>query len=55
MKLLLDEYVPRKLKNRLAGQDCQTVPEAGLAGMKNGELLPLGIVEPITSEPMSGD
>ncbi|HYM06931.1 MAG TPA: DUF5615 family PIN-like protein [Terriglobales bacterium] len=41
MKLLLDECVPRKLKNNLIGHECQTVPEAGLAGKKNGELLSL--------------
>jgi Domain of unknown function (DUF5615) len=41
MKLLLDECVPRKLKNHLPGHECQTVPEAGLAGTKNGELLTL--------------
>ena len=41
MKLLLDECVPRKLKNYLPGIDCKTVPEAGLAGKKNGELLRL--------------
>jgi Domain of unknown function (DUF5615) len=41
MKVLLDEYVPRKLKNNLIGHECQTVPEAGLAGKKNGELLSL--------------
>lgn len=41
MRLLLDECVPRKLKNSLAGHDCQTVPEAGFAGKKNGELLQL--------------
>jgi hypothetical protein len=39
MKVLLDECVPRKLKNHLPGIDCQTVPEAGFAGKKNGELL----------------
>jgi len=39
MRLLLDECVPRKLKNHLPGFACQTVPEAGLAGKKNGELL----------------
>ena len=39
MKLLLDECVPRKLKNHLPLVECQTVPEAGLAGKKNGELL----------------
>jgi predicted nuclease of predicted toxin-antitoxin system len=41
MKLLLDECVPRKLKEHLPGVECQTVPEAGLAGGKNGELLSL--------------
>jgi hypothetical protein len=41
MKLLLDECVPRKLKNHLSGIECQTVPEAGFAGKKNGELLSL--------------
>lgn len=39
MKLLLDECVPRKLKNSFPGHECQTVPEAGFAGKKNGELL----------------
>jgi hypothetical protein len=41
MKLLLDECVPRKLKNHLFGVECRTVPEAGFAGKKNGELLSL--------------
>jgi hypothetical protein len=41
MRLLLDECVPRKLKNHLSGVDCETVPSAGLAGKKNGELLSL--------------
>lgn len=40
-KLLLDECVPRKFKNHLPGHNCVTVPEAGLAGKKNGELLSL--------------
>ncbi len=39
MKLLLDECLPRKLKNHLVGHECCTVPEAGWAGKKNGELL----------------
>src|SRR5947199_9862599 len=39
MKLLLDECIPRKFKDHLQGHDCVTVPEAGLAGKKNGELL----------------
>jgi len=41
MKLLLDECIPRRFKNHLPGYDCQTVPEMGLAGRKNGELLSL--------------
>ncbi len=41
MKLLLDECVPRKLKDNLVGHECQTVPDAGFAGKKNGELLSL--------------
>lgn len=39
MKLLLDECVPRKFKTSLLGHDCRTVPEEGMAGKKNGELL----------------
>ena len=41
MKLLLDECVPRRFKNHLPGHESQTVPEAGFAGKKNGELLAL--------------
>jgi len=39
MKVLLDECLPRKLKNSLAGHECRSVPEEGWAGKKNGELL----------------
>jgi hypothetical protein len=41
MKVLLDECVPRKFKDSLSGHDCSTVPDEGLAGKKNGELLAL--------------
>ena len=41
MKILLDECIPRKLKFSLPRHECQTVPEAGLAGKKNGSLLDL--------------
>ena len=43
MKVLIDECVPRKFKFSVisGGHDCQTVPEAGFAGKKNGELLRL--------------
>jgi hypothetical protein len=39
--VLLDECLPRKFKNHLRGHECFTVPEAGWAGKKNGELLSL--------------
>jgi predicted nuclease of predicted toxin-antitoxin system len=39
MKILLDECLPRKLKGSSASHECQTVPDALLAGTKNGELL----------------
>ena len=39
MKILIDECVPRKFKRNLPGHNCLTVPEAGLAGTKNGHLL----------------
>src|SRR3990172_4934863 len=41
MRVLLDECLPRKLKQDLAGHEVRTVPEAGWAGKKNGELLRL--------------
>ena len=41
MKVLLDECIPRKFKNLFNDHECRTVPEAGLAGQKNGLLLSL--------------
>jgi len=41
MKILIDESLPRKLKNELPGHAVSTVPEMGWAGKKNGELLRL--------------
>jgi hypothetical protein len=41
MKLLLDECVPRKLKENLPGHDCRSVSDEGWVGKKNGELLAL--------------
>ena len=41
MRILLDECIPRKLKYSLPDHECRTVPEAGLAGKKNGSLLDL--------------
>jgi len=41
MKVLLDECIPRKFKHSLPDHRCSTVPEAGLAGKKNGALLGL--------------
>src|SRR5271157_4293133 len=39
MKIVLDECLPRKLKDRFASHECYTAPEAMLGGKKNGELL----------------
>jgi predicted nuclease of predicted toxin-antitoxin system len=41
MKILIDECLPRKLKQTLPDHEVKTVPEAGWAGKKNGELLRL--------------
>ena len=41
MRMLLDECLPRRLRVHLSGHECRTVPEAGWAGKKNGELLEL--------------
>lgn len=39
MNVLLDECLPRRLKNALPGHAVETVIEAGWSGTKNGELL----------------
>jgi predicted nuclease of predicted toxin-antitoxin system len=39
MKLLLDECVPKRLKNDFPGHETLTVEEVGLNGIKNGQLL----------------
>jgi hypothetical protein len=39
MRVLLDESLPRKLKAELGQHEVTTVPEAGWAGTKNGDLL----------------
>jgi hypothetical protein len=41
MRILLDECIPRKLRNEFPDHECRTVPEVGLAGKKNGALLSL--------------
>lgn len=41
MRVLLDECLPRRLKRLLVGHEVSTVPEAGWAGKKNGELVRL--------------
>jgi predicted nuclease of predicted toxin-antitoxin system len=41
MKVLLDECLPKKLKHEIEADFVQTVPEAGWASKKNGELLRL--------------
>jgi hypothetical protein len=39
MRVLLDECVPRALRNDIPGHHVCTVTEMGWAGVKNGELL----------------
>ena len=41
MRILLDECLPARLHRDLPGHDVQTVPRAGWAGIKNGNLLRL--------------
>ena len=41
MRVLLDECVPRALRDELSGHDVRTVAENGWSGAKNGELLRL--------------
>lgn len=39
MRLLLDECVPRPLKNEFEGHHVATIEQAGLKGLENGDLL----------------
>ena len=39
MRALLDECVDRRLASDIRGHDFKTVPEAGWAALKNGDLL----------------
>ena len=39
MRVLLDECLPRRLGKLLTDHQVKTVPEAGWAGVKNGDLL----------------
>lgn len=39
MRVLIDECIDERFRNYLPGHDCQTARHAGLAGLKNGELL----------------
>lgn len=41
MRVLLDECLPKDLRKYLVGHECETVPHAGFAGKRNGELLAL--------------
>jgi hypothetical protein len=41
MRVLLDESLPRELKEQLSAHEVRTAPELGWSGKKNGELLRL--------------
>src|SRR3989338_2131903 len=45
MRVLLDECVPRRLRDELPGHDVRTVPEMGWASQENGALLALASVK----------
>jgi predicted nuclease of predicted toxin-antitoxin system len=45
MKLLLDENVPRQLKQDITGHEVFTVREKGLNGKSNGELMQLMLAD----------
>jgi predicted nuclease of predicted toxin-antitoxin system len=39
MRILIDECIDERFRNYFPGHDCQTARYAGLAGLKNGDLL----------------
>jgi len=39
MRILIDECTDERFRNSLPSHDCQTARYAGLAGLKNGDLL----------------
>jgi len=39
MRILIDECIDERLQKSLPGHECQTARQAGLAGLKNGDLL----------------
>lgn len=39
MRILIDECIDERFRNYLPGHDCQTARYAGLAGLKNGDLI----------------
>lgn len=39
MRILIDECVDERFRGSLSGHECQTVRYAGMAGLKNGDLL----------------
>lgn len=43
MRVLLDECLPKRLKQWIIGHEVVTVPEAGWSGKDNGELLTLAL------------
>lgn len=39
MRILIDECIDERFRHSLRGHDCQTARYAGLAGLKNGDIL----------------
>jgi hypothetical protein len=47
MRILIDECIDERFRNALTDHDCQTARYAGLAGLKNGDLLKVAEVAKI--------
>jgi hypothetical protein len=41
VRVLLDECLPKGLREHMSGHDCETVPRVGFSGKANGDLLVL--------------
>ena len=53
MKILIDESLPRQLKQMLLGHEAETVQDVGWGGIQNGELITKA--EPIYSVFLTAD
>jgi hypothetical protein len=45
MRILIDECIDERFRNSLPKHDCQTARYAGVAGLKNGDLITITAAE----------